>query len=44
MRFVSVLIQHHAGPTGDVLICRKKDGVWEFPTTKVRTNEYPRGR
>ena len=41
MRFVSVLIQHHAGPTGDVLICRKKDGVWEFPTTKVRTNEYP---
>lgn len=39
MDFVSVLIQHHAGPTGDVLICRKEDGAWEFPTDHVRTNE-----
>lgn len=39
MKFVSVLIQHHAGPTGDVLVCKKKDGAWEFPTDKVRTNE-----
>ena len=39
MKYVSVLIKHHAGPTGDVLICRKKDGPWEFPMTKVRTSE-----
>ena len=39
MRFVSVLIRHHAGPTGNILICRKKNGPWEFPTTKIRTNE-----
>ena len=41
MKTVSVLIQHHAGPTGDVLICKKNGGAWEFPTTKVRTNEIP---
>ncbi|MBQ8974866.1 MAG: NUDIX domain-containing protein [Oscillospiraceae bacterium] len=41
MKFVSVLIQKHAGPTGDVLICKTKDGKWCFPSTKVRTNEYP---
>lgn len=39
MKFVSVLIQHHGGPTGDVLICKKRGGTWEFPTDKVRTNE-----
>jgi 8-oxo-dGTP pyrophosphatase MutT (NUDIX family) len=39
MKKVSVLIKHHAGPTGDVLICRKNGGPWEFPVTKVRTNE-----
>lgn len=39
MKVVSVLIQHHAGPTGDVLICKKKDGVWCFPCTTLRTNE-----
>ncbi len=39
MKIVSALIQHHAGPTGDVLICKNKNGVWEFPTTKIRTNE-----
>ncbi|MGM9614870.1 MAG: NUDIX domain-containing protein [Oscillospiraceae bacterium] len=39
MKTVSVLIQHHAGPTGDVLICKKADGAWEFPNDRVRTNE-----
>ena len=36
---ISVLIQHHQGPTGDVLLCRNADGVWEFPHGKARTNE-----
>ena len=27
MEFMSVLIKHHAGPTGDVLICKNKDAV-----------------
>ena len=36
---ISVLIQHHQGPTGDVLICRNTDGGWEFPHGKARTNE-----
>ncbi len=39
MKFVSVVIQHHAGPTGDVLICRKAGGAWEFPSDRIRTNE-----
>ena len=39
MKTVSVLIQHHAGPTGDVLICRNAGGAWEFPHDRVRTNE-----
>ena len=39
MKFVSILVQHHAGPTGDVLICKNKDGVWEFPNDRIRTNE-----
>ena len=39
MKFISVLVQHHAGPTGDVLICKNRDGVWEFPHDKIRTNE-----
>lgn len=39
MTFVSVLIQHHAGPTGDVLICKTPEGTWEFPHDRVRTNE-----
>lgn len=39
MKFVSVLIQHHAGPTGDVLVCKKKNGAWEFPTDTVRVGE-----
>lgn len=41
MKYVSALIQHHAGPTGDVLICKKNNGAWEFPSTKLRTNETP---
>ena len=39
MKRVSVLVQHHAGPTGDVLIGKNKDGKWEFPNGCVRTNE-----
>ena len=39
MTEVSVLIQHHAGPTGNVLVCKNQNGVWEFPKTRVRTNE-----
>lgn len=39
MKTISVLIQHHAGPTGHVLICKNADGVWEFPHDRVRTNE-----
>jgi 8-oxo-dGTP pyrophosphatase MutT (NUDIX family) len=41
MEFVSVLIQHHSGATGDVLICKNADGVWEFPNDSIRTNETP---
>jgi len=39
MKYMSVLIKHHAGPTGDVLICKNADGVWQFPCDKIRTNE-----
>ena len=39
MKYISALIQHHAGPTGDVLIGKNSDGVWEFPHSTVRTNE-----
>ena len=39
MKYVSVLIQHQAGPTGDVLIGKNADGVWEFPNGRARTNE-----
>ena len=39
MTTISVLIQHHAGPTGDVLVCKNADGVWEFPWGTARTNE-----
>ena len=39
MKYVSVLVQHHAGPTGDVLICKNADGVWEFPCDRIRTAE-----
>lgn len=39
MKFISVLVQHHAGPTGGVLICKNENGVWEFPNGTVRTNE-----
>lgn len=39
MKTISLLIQHHAGPTGGVLICRKADGAWEFPHDRERTNE-----
>lgn len=39
MKTISVLIQHHAGPTGDVLICRNAGGAWTFPHDRERTNE-----
>ncbi len=39
MTEISILIQHHAGPTGDVLICKCPDGAWAFPKGKQRTNE-----
>ncbi|MBP5166472.1 MAG: NUDIX hydrolase [Oscillospiraceae bacterium] len=36
---ISVLIKHHQGPTGDVLLCRKGSGPWEFPSDRARVNE-----
>jgi 8-oxo-dGTP pyrophosphatase MutT (NUDIX family) len=39
MIYISALIQHHAGPTGPVLICKNQNGQWEFPHDRVRTNE-----
>lgn len=39
MTEISVLIQHHAGPTGNVLVCKNANGVWEFPKGTIRTNE-----
>lgn len=39
MTEISVLIQHHAGPTGNVLVCKNENGVWELPKGRVRTNE-----
>lgn len=42
MKQISALIQHHAGPTGGVLICKNGDGAWEFPHDTVRTNETDR--
>jgi ADP-ribose pyrophosphatase YjhB (NUDIX family) len=39
MNSISVLIQHHCGPTGDVLIYKNADGVWEFPNGVQRTGE-----
>ena len=36
---ISVLIKHHQGPTGDVLLCRKGSGSWEFPSDRARVNE-----
>ncbi len=39
MQYISVLIQHHAGPTGNVLICKKAGGPWQFPCDRIRTME-----
>ena len=36
---VSILLQHHAGPSGAVLVGKTEDGVWEFPHGTRRTNE-----
>ena len=35
MKYISVLVQHHPGPTGNVLICKNKNGKWEFPCAKL---------
>lgn len=39
MTIISILVQHHAGPTGDVLLCKNAEGVWEFPKGRLRVNE-----
>lgn len=39
MQYLSVLIAHHAGPTGGVLIAKNENGVWEFPHGRVRECE-----
>ncbi len=39
MKTISLLINHHDGPTAGVLIGKNADGVWEFPNGTVRTNE-----
>lgn len=39
MDYVSVLVQHHSGATGNVLICKNAEGVWEFPNDRIRTGE-----
>lgn len=38
---ISLLLQHHAGPTGDVLVCQRPDGGWELPKGYIRVNETP---
>ncbi len=39
MNTISVLIQNHAGPTGQVLVCRCAGTAWELPHGVARTNE-----
>lgn len=39
MKYISLLIKHHAGPTGDVLILKNANGVWEFPHGTIRSTE-----
>ena len=34
MKTISVLIQHHAGPTGNVLICKNAD-AWHVDADKL---------
>ena len=41
MKYISILVQHHPGPTGDVLICKNKNGKWEFPSAKQCSTETP---
>jgi predicted NUDIX family NTP pyrophosphohydrolase len=36
---ISLLIQHHAGPTGDVLIAKNAQGTWEFPKGRAYGTE-----
>ncbi len=39
MKYISVLIQHHAGPTAGVLIVKKSGGPWQFPCGKALGEE-----
>ena len=41
MTEITLLIQHHAGPTGDVLVCQLPGGGWELPKGYIRVNETP---
>ncbi len=41
MTEISILMRHHAGPTGDVLVCQRPDGGWELPRGYVHVNEAP---
>ena len=41
MTEITLLIQHHAGPTGDVLVCQLPEGGWELPKGYIRVNETP---
>ena len=36
---LSILIRHQAGPTGDVLLGKNENGVWEFPCGCVKAGE-----
>lgn len=42
MIFASVIVKDVKGSTGKVLICRRSPAdKWEFPCSKLRTNETP---
>ena len=39
MIYISLLVQHHGGPTADVLLGKNENGIWEFPNGHVMTGE-----
>ena len=39
MKYISILVQHHVGPTGNVLIGKNADGAWEFPNGRAYSTE-----
>ena len=41
MNTISVLIRSHAGPTGEVLVCKTAGSHWELPHGTQRTGETP---